>query len=72
LGANRNGNAYLTRQDEGPKVSFSWMAFVWDDRRRMTAVSGPKLVHGNWPLERLRNRRINCGFWETLRTLEAK
>lgn len=68
----RVGSAYLTRLDEEARVSFSWMAFVWDEQRRMTAVSGPKLVHTNWPLQRQRNRRINCGFWETLRTLEAK
>ncbi len=69
----RHGNAYLTRLDEGPQqVSFSWMAFVWDNEGRMTAVSGPKLKHSNWPRERRRAREINCAFWEMLRTIEPK
>lgn len=68
----RNGNAYLTRLDEGPVVSFSWMAFVWDNEGRMTAVSGPKLVHSNWPNYRRRARAMNCAFWDVLRTVQPK
>lgn len=69
----RHGNAYLTRLDEGPQqVSFSWMAFVWDNEGRMTAVSGPKLTHSNWPNKRRRAREINCAFWEVLKTIEPK
>ncbi|MBI4345600.1 MAG: hypothetical protein HY553_02015 [Elusimicrobia bacterium] len=68
----RNGNAYLTRLDEGPVVSFSWMAFVWDTDGRMVAVSGPKLVHSNWPNHRRRARAMNCAFWDVLRTVQPR
>lgn len=73
LGNDRNGSAYLTRLEEAPQqVSFSWMAFVWDKNGRSTVVSGPKLVHSNWPQLRKRDRDLNCAFWTVLKTLEAK
>lgn len=73
LGNDRNGSAYLTRLEEAPqKVSYSWMAFVWDKNGRSTVVSGPKLVHSNWPQLRKHDRELNCAFWTVLKTVEAK
>ncbi|MBI4425232.1 MAG: hypothetical protein HY554_15995 [Elusimicrobia bacterium] len=69
----RRATAYLTRAEGADRrAAHSWMAFLWDVDGRVAAVAGPKLPHTPWPGERWRNRRLNCVFWDVLRSLELK
>lgn len=62
--------AYLTRSMD--PAWDSWMVFLWDRRGAMTAASGPRLAPQWWPPRQERNRRLNCAFWDVLRTVEAR